>query len=144
MPRLRRVVAVAAVALACDHPTAPPRSRPEPTAQPDALGAGFRSDLGRIIAQALFSPRVFPSGPLDVQHDGSPGRYVAVVMERVYPPPAGSGGAPYARRMLMAWDPESHREFAFESDDSVSTIIPPAPNTFAASGLNGFDHHWGN
>jgi hypothetical protein len=65
-------------------------------------------------------------------------------MEHVYLPTAGSGGAPYIRRMLMAFDPDSHREFAFESDDTVSTIVSPAAYTAIARGLNGLDKYWGN
>jgi hypothetical protein len=132
--RFRRVVAGAAavsLGLGCDHPTAPLIRPPAPTVQPDLSGAGLRTELGSSITQAIFSAR-FPTGLLTVDHDGYRGRYVAVVMERVYLPPPASGAAPWVRHMLMAWDPESRREFAFESDDSSASIAPlPFRRTFS-------------
>lgn len=84
------------------------------------------SELARTIAQAVRSPKVFPSAPLDVDRDGQRGSYIATVAERVYLPPPGSGGLPFTRRMLMLWDPASNREFALATDDSISTIVAPS------------------
>jgi len=67
--------------------------------------------------------------PLEIQRDGRREQYLATVMERVYLPVAKSGGRPFVRRMLIAWDSIEQRGFALASDDSISTIVPPTAET---------------
>jgi len=113
-------------AAACDEPTAP-RVR-DAVEQADRRlfsgGARWNPEL-QLTLQSLSLSRRFPTAPLEV--DGTRGftRFVATVSERVYVPPPSSGGLPYVRRMLLAWDVESQRAIAIASDDSIATVVAP-------------------
>lgn len=131
MPIHRRVIAAAIAGVvaivACDSPTAPQVRDAVEKVQHDLFLApnGFGGDVRRMILSGVRQTRYFPVGLLEIERNGHREQYLATLMERVYLPVAGSGGAPYVRRTLMAWDSVTRRGFALASDDSVSAIVRP-------------------
>jgi hypothetical protein len=75
--------------------------------------------------------RYVPSAPITLNRNSVPEPLRATVVERVYRPPAGSGGRPFVRRAVMAWTvvPENRHDLqrllVMFSSDSLSEVKRP-------------------
>jgi hypothetical protein len=85
----------------------------------------FRQRIGEVE----FRPRLYERDSLTVERDGRVERYAATVVEREFLPPAGGGGKPFIRRLLIAW--KADRAFTMSSNDSVADVVHLPRWTFA-------------
>lgn len=125
-------------AAACEHPTAPEaRAAVEKTeiqlASGDytQLAAGMSTlfDMAAYYAEPAGGGRFVPTAFVPVVRDARKAPYRATIVERVYLPPDGSGGRPFSRFTLVAWndpDPSGRRQLvAMFTSDSVSELRVP-------------------